>query len=958
MLRGEGFVTFPSTPEMKKFIRGLPENIQRREAIRLYEQTFKALRRKPTLAKAEVKPTVRRVTGQVKVSELIREDVALREVLKKEAQVGRKAFRVGREVGIEKTKAHIAEVKERAKLSEEVRTETKSLLNSIKKVDTSKMSPVQAQPIKDVQKIIDFTKPTKKTFASLINTRIYLENNPNTELPDYVYEDLKRLEKLTREDMTLDELRSLEKIVAHHTHLEKTKNRIKVGREIRRAKEVLNTSIAEMKPAPQVKTEIISSQRGKLGRIAKTGELVKDTFGIRHDHYDLITESLAGINSTMDKVLYQGVKEGVIRQLKYRQDTFAKFQSDLGNFSSKYKIKDIGSWLNESVKIGKFDLTRGERIALYKHSLNENNLRHIIEGGVAFKQSKTPYLVHKITEEELRSTLESLTDAEREFSNPVTNLFEDQHGALNSVFYTKNGYALPKESNYYPIEVVRAALPKELESDSILEELKNKWVRIGLKKGMLEKRTKSKLPIYLNNVAYDVNKSVMNSAAYIGLELPLTNASKLLYNKTFKAMMFNRYGSQTWKEIEKGLRDIAGDWQSYTTVEQIALNLKNQLSTAILGLNPFVMLKQPLSFALYSTYIRPQYLIQGFIDHAIHPLEVMKRHKMYSPEYAERVEGGYSRDVADVFKSKAQKRLYRGKGTIKEKTMGGIKLFDLGAVNPGMQGAVLQVLDELKTGKISPEVERALNLRGRDLTTLTPEEKMRLAYKFADWTTERTQPMFSAEHRSSLSRGSAGEKLFTMFSSFTNQALNLTRRTWREAQRTGDPKIYAKLAKVLFLYLVVNTGGVMAIDALRDRIYRRDYRKGYGEAVLDSIASYFYFVRDIERSLVSKIKKGTFTGYDINIPVLSLTDNMVDTVANGVGMFTEKDYVKRKKMALNFIDGAITATLMLNGIPYQTPKKIITRGKGKEQIGMPDYYKEYIGERVPKTVDYFKEYVR
>lgn len=927
MLRGEGFVTFPSTPEMKKFIRGLPENIQRREAIRLYEQTFKALRRKPTLAKAEVKPTVRKVTGQVKVSELIREDIALKEVLKKEAQVGRKAFIEGREVGVEKVKTHIAEVKERAKLSEEVRTETKSLLNSIRRVDTSEMSPAQAQPINEIKEMVDFTKPTKKTFMGLVNTRTYLEANPDAELPDYVYEDLKRLEKLTREDMTLDELRSLEKTVAHHVHLEKTKDRIKVGREIRRTKEVLNSSIKEMKPAPQVKTEIVSSQKG--GKMAKPGELIKDTFGIRHDHYDLVVESLSGINSTMDKVLYQGPKVGINTQLKYRQDVFAKFQTDLDmvNFMSKYRIKDIGVWLNERVKIGKFNLTRGERVALYKHSLNRNNLRHILEGGVAFKQSKTPYLAHKITGKELDATLESLTEAEREFSNPVTNLFEDQHGALNAVFYAKNGYALPKESNYYPIEVVKAALPKELEADSILEELKNKWVRIGLKKGMLEKRTKSKLPIYLNNVAYDVNKSVMNSAAYIGLELPLTNASKLLYNKTFKSMMFNRYGSQTWKEVEKGLRDIAGDWQSYTTVEQIGLNLKNQLSTAILGLNPFVMLKQPLSFALYNTYIKSQYLIQGFIDHATHPLEVMKRHKLYSPEYAERVDGGYSRDVADVFKSKAQKKLYKGKRSVKEGLMGGIKLFDLGAVNPGMQGAVLQVLDELKTGQISPEVIKALGLEGRDLTNLTPEDKMRLAYEFADWCTERTQPMFSTEHRSSLSRGSAGEKLFTMFSSFTNQALNLTRRTWREAQRTNDPKIYAKLAKVLFLLLVVNTGGVMAIDALRNRLYRRDYRKGYGEAVLDSVASYFYFVRDIERSLVSKVKRGTFTGYDISVPVLSLTDTMVDTVANGIGAFTERDYTKRRKMTWKFIDGAVGSILMLNGIPYQTPKKIITRGK-------------------------------
>jgi len=872
-----------------------------------------------------------------KVGRIIQEDTILGLVEKGQQMAAREAFVEGKRTGRFLEKEHFEEMIGRAKEKKDLREETKKLLNQIRKIDTSEMSPQHAMPIRDIQDMIDFTKPTKKTLASLTATRTYLETNPEAEMPDYVYEDLMRLEKLNRDDMTIDELKSLTNAVLHHAHLEKTKWRIKVKREKRRAQEVLNESIIEMKPAPKITSDIVSSQKSKLGRLKRTGQLVKDTFGIRHDHYDLMIESLSGKNSTMDKVLYQGVKEGIIEELGYRQNVYKIFQNDLDlkNFMKKYKIGDIASWMNERVTVGKFDLTKGERMALYRHSLNANNLRHLLDpqiGGFGLKYSPTPNIVHKITREELDAILNNLTSAEKEFSGkPVVNLFDNQHTALNKVFYEKNGYELAKENNYYPIEVMRIALPKELEAESILEELKHKWVRIGIKKGMLEHRIKSRLPIYLNSLAYDVNKSVMNAAAYVGLEMPLSNASKLLYNRTFRAQMYTRYGSQTWNEIEKGLRDIAGDWQSYTTVEELLLKFKNNLTTAVLGIS-FAIPKQILSYALYNVYVKPQYLIQGFMDHVTHPFELLERHRAYSPELAERVEGGYSRDVADVFKTGAERRVYKGRKSIKERLMGGVRLFDLNAVSPGMQGAVLQVLDEFKTGELSSEVKIALDITEETIPKLSSEDKMKLAYKFADYVTERTQPMFSPEHRSSLSRGATIEKLATQFSSFTNQALNLIRRTWRGAKDVNDPTTYAKLAKVLFLLLVVNTGGVMAINEMRDRLYRRKEKtkrgilQKFGEGILDSVFSYFYFLRDLERSVVSKVKRGTFVGYDISIPVLSFADKIGDAIADGIGAIVETDPMKKRKRAGDFIENAISSITMGTGIPFETPKKMILRG--------------------------------
>ena len=607
-------------------------------------------------------------------------------------------------------------------------------------------------------------------------------------------------------------------------------------------------------------------------------------------------------------------------------------------FIKKFRIKDIGAWQNERVKVGKFNFTRGERMALYRHSLNEDNLQSVLEAGFGFRLSDTPNKIHKITETELNAILNDLSLAEREFSGqPVTNLFDRQQQAIDKVHYIKNGYPLPNEANYYPKDTMPIGRGAGVEAETAIEGIKGKWTRVGTPKGHLKKRLRVKTPLYLNSLAYDLNKSVNNSAAYIGLELPVSNASKLLYDPKFRIELEQRYGKQTWTEIEKGIRDIVGDWESYSTVEAMAMRLKNNMSSGILGLNPFVMLKQILSFPLYNTYVKAEYLIQGMIDADLHPLRTKARLRKYSPELIERLEAGYSRDVSDVFKKGSEKRTWGGKKKIlsKENLMSGVQMFDRGAVIPGMQGAVLQCLAEFETGKLSSEVRQALDITPQEVVRLSAEEKMQQAHKFADWVTERTQPMFSPEHRSSLSRGPAMEQLITQFSAFTNQALNLLRRTWRDALRTKDPKKYAKFLKVMFYLAVVNTAGVMAIDNLRDRLFGRDRQKTYWEALADSLFSYIYFLRDLQYMIKKGVKKGTSYGVGFSIPILNVINLTGVAAIEGINAMTEKSRRKRMKNLTRMIDSFTEALLLgAGGIPYRTPKELI-KMVGKMNISIP-----------------------
>ena len=907
---------------------GIKKPSEKLDEIGILEKEIQALRKqfKQDIKTTPIKESVKEATGKLRLSDIVKE---ARIITRKtyEAIAKRK-----KGIALIKLKERYRNSLIKAKARKEASARVNKIIKGLKKIDTEKMSPPQAKAIDAILQDIDLTKLSSKKRLRLEKTKRYLDGNPDAEMPSYVLKDLERLSKKSIRDLTLDEFESLNIAVLHHAHLDKVKQTIRVGREMRRSQQTLDDSLTEMKPAKKVKDNIVSSQTGKLGKLKRTGRLIADTFGIRHDHFDLIIESLAGPNSTMDKVLYQGVKEGITEELKYKQNTFKKFQDDLGDFNKKHKIKDITKWLSETVKTGKFELTRGERTALYRHSLNPDNKRAIIEGGFGFKFSEKPNKVHRITKDEFNSIIDSLSDAEKDFAGkPLDNLFADQVEKLDKIFLEKNGYALPREENYYPKDTMPLARAIDVEVEDAFELFKGKWLRVGVSKGMLEKRKRVALPIYLNSITHDINKSVAKSSAYIGLEIPLSNASKLLYNPTFRLNLSNKYGEQVWKEIEKGLRDIAGEYQTYTTTEKLLIKAKNRLAVAMLGVNPFVMAKQVLSLPVYLPYVKSRYLSLGIIDSIWNPGQVLTRHKLYSPELLERIEGGYSRDVADVFKAGAEKRIYAGQKSIKEKFMGGIKLFDKMAVMAGTQGAVLQTLDEFKAGKLSREVGIALDMKDSDIAGLSPEQKMKLAYKFADYATQRTQPMFSPEHRSSLSRGSAVEKLATMFGSFTNQALNLTRRSYREAIRTGDKEAYAKFAKSLMVIFVINTMGVMAIDDIRDRLYGRDDRPLWGR-ILSSWSAYMFFVRDLASSVVSKIERGTFLGYDVSLPISRIPELLSNSIANGVNTLTEKDIKKRKKAAINFIDDSLELSMMLYGIPYATPKKLAAR----VVLGAPD----------------------
>jgi hypothetical protein len=931
---------------------------RRKSAADLIDKFEKAFASKSTLPKGKVLPLIRQTTGQAKVGDLIREDIALKRMMQREQSAATIAARLGRKEGEVRHKAHAEEIQTRIDERAEERAKVRKLVSDIEKVrkNLPKMHPTEAQPIKDILESIDLVKRQKTSMMQLGKIREWLQTNPEAEMPDYIMEKLQRLDHRNLNDITTDELEAIHDTIMHYAHLNKLKNQLKFKKSDRELTQAITESVSQMKAPKKIKDEIISSSKSKFEWINKPVQWFVNMMGLGHDNYSLIVETLSGPRSVAMDVLVNQIQEGRNTQLRYQQNAPEEFQKSLGgmtNFKKRYGIKDIDKWLDEKTIKGKIEITRDEKIAIYLHSLSEDNMRHITNGGFAFEVGPHRDQVFKFSEQDVADVVKSITPVEKEYANAISEAFQREGDDIAKVFLEVNGYPMPRvEDPYFRIEPVRSTLTPTSQAKSAVEEFKNNFIRIGLNKGRLIQRTKSDLPIYLKGATKVLIQSVDWASSYIGLEKPLLNARKLMHGKgeIWKNEIIHRYGSETFKLMEEGLKDIAGSRDSLSSSEKLILWLRNNAATAMLGLpNPFPILKQMTSIPIYNIYVPAKYIIQGFVENAFKHNEIVDRHKLYSAEFTERKYGGFNREVSDIVHASSQRgQLIGGGENLKQKSMKGLQAGDLFSVVPGMHAAVLQGLAELESGKLSEYVKLAMDIEESEIPNLSATDKLKLAYKYGDWVTNHTQSTSNPLDMSSLRRAKGLTGLLTQFGSDLQAQLNLVRRLYGEARRNRDVKHWARLIYALFIIYVVTQTEETMVDVFRRKVMGYKPKKGQtlfnqlAWGLLDKPMAQMFFLRDVYQATKSKVQNGVFAGQDIQIPVARGVNVATDALAEWVKVMTEKNIAKRDKALMAALDSSAEATTLIVGIPYSTPKGIIKRfiepeksAKGAGKLTLP-----------------------
>lgn len=303
--------------------------------------------------------------------------------------------------------------------------------------------------------------------------------------------------------------------------------------------------------------------------------------------------------------------------------------------------------------INELTMTPMMRVSLIMHSKNEDNLRHIAEGGMRvpnralYKKGNISEAyargdVVTLTPQAVRDIVRGATAQEIQFAAILSKYFDGQaKNAINEVSMIMDGYERAMVKNYFPIESDRAFTVQDN------DQVRNDISLTGL--GFLKQRTgKGANPVLLQDASQTFQRSVESVSKYYGLALPIRdlnavmnstyyeNAGKVRLSQTDRLLGRDRSkeggGAIRTQSAESVRNVIAGKWgkSSINYIEKLVGDLqrsgkdmdafsgffgwlRGQYASAVISFNPSSMLKQWGSYATAMAYLSPGDLAAGLL---------------------------------------------------------------------------------------------------------------------------------------------------------------------------------------------------------------------------------------------------------------------------------------------------------------------------------------------------------
>ncbi len=802
---------------------------------------------------------------------------------------------------------------------------TKKLINDIKGINEKKLRPEFAKVIREVKSAVDFSKPTQKTLRKLWSRVEFLSRFPEADIPDYALEELDRLHKTPLRNLTLQQLEALHATVLSAVHQNKIKNSLIFDRKLKD----INTAIEEA--VENLERHKTSRKQDIDTRIVENKmSALKNIFTLQHWNPELVCnildkkitderlDPLGETHGVITRILFDNIDKGVNTSLSYRQQKEAQWSKWLKG--ANISIENWSEWFNADPKKVDFikvflpdgrtiTMTKAERISFYMHSLNAKNRAHLLNGGWAFV--KNPTKIYQLDEEDLQVIIDSTTQEERAVAKALKDIvYDPQYEDINNVFIRLKGYSLGKEENYLRIRVAGVSLPKET------KELHKRISKIALEEmGMLKERRNANNPILIEDIFKATYDSIRNAATFIGLALPIRDAKMLLYSGRFESTLRQTYGKEWHAYLDRYLEDVVGYTLQLDDVEKIVASVRDRLTVALLGGNPFIWLYQPVSYLQGTTEISEKYLRRAV--KILATPELIEKWAARSPELAERFKIGFSRDTAAVGYIGEVRRFWIGKSGFAAKLMRGVRNFDTKTIIRICEAAEMEQYD--------------MGFRGEELAKRATARAMGIIRK--------TQPTFHAKDRSAISRTrNPVLRFITMFMSQRNKNYIIQRRAIEKYSLSPkDPKDKARLIWALLCSSIVQHQLVRGIKLLRRVLLRKGkpLRKEKAMTIfvrdwLGAVVGNLYGGPTLVNSLASKIEKGSFAGYDMDTPLSQLSDSGVDAVSEILRSLRQlinndvyksgkyKHQLKWKVSLKRGLDKVASVILSLRGIPYVT----------------------------------------
>ena len=311
------------------------------------------------------------------------------------------------------------------------------------------------------------------------------------------------------------------------------------------------------------------------------------------------------------------LQQGELKQLDYQRRAYARFEGFtkdrkfMDYLAGKGKQKPIEiTGMNERGEQVTCRITPDMRVALYLHSKNYQNLRHIQRGGIeipdyaAYVAGRYTDAYDKATRLRLapgtvRAIGETMTTREKNYAEAIRNYYNTMSKAeINAVSVKLKGYEVAKVGEYYPIATNRDFVVKEFDAikyDGSLESF-----------GFLKERKEGGTPILLADATRTLERSIQSHAAYIGMAIPMRNFNKLRgvsvmdsteagevrYQKqSLMDTLRKQWGTNAVKRLETMVADLSGSKPRENGMGMLN-RIRSNYAGAVLELNPSTGMKQ------------------------------------------------------------------------------------------------------------------------------------------------------------------------------------------------------------------------------------------------------------------------------------------------------------------------------------------------------------------------------
>lgn len=367
------------------------------------------------------------------------------------------------------------------------------------------------------------------------------------------------------------------------------------------------------------------------------------------------------------------LQQGELKQLDYQRRAYARFESFtkdrkfMDYLAGKGKQKPIEiTGMNERGEQVTCRITPDMRVALYLHSKNYQNLRHIQRGGIevpnyaAYVAGRYTDAYDKATRLRLapgtvRAIGETMTTREKNYAEAIRNYYNTMSKAeINAVSVKLKGYEVAKVGEYYPIATNRDFVVKEFDAikyDGSLESF-----------GFLKERKEGGTPILLADATRTLERSIQSHSAYIGMAIPMRNFNKLRgvsvmasdeagavrYQKqSLMDTLRKQWGTKAVERLETMVADLSG-----SKPRENGMGMLNQIRSnyagAVLELNPSTGMKQLIAYPSAASVLGWDAMAVGLTKWQKVDAKLISQ---YTPLLWHRMQGFIDSDLGDFAKN-------------------------------------------------------------------------------------------------------------------------------------------------------------------------------------------------------------------------------------------------------------------------------------------------------------------